>query len=640
MIKFKDLIDAQGHASIPSGTDRIPRYAFNNCKNLVSIDIPSDVKEICTGAFKNCESLLAVIIPEGVTEIQESTFEGCVSLSKVDLPETVTSIGRKAFMKCRALTGIRIPQGVTVIDDFAFGNEHPKPYVSYQGWVESSGRDRPDEYTGLLVIDIPGGVTRIGVSAFAGCKNLAQVTLPDSITEISDDTFYNCGLTSVSIPEGVTRIGARAFRSCRSLADVVIPGSVTTLGEFAFSETNLSRVVIPEGVKTIERMAFDGRLTELKLPSTLEFIDVTNRLDNAAISTDNPKLSLTDSCLVDRQTGTLLRMYPSAARFPDHIKSLGEQPRHSYDPREWYIIGRDHLPDALNVEELKIPEGVEYVGCLPFGKMSRLKHLIFPASLKHLPDGFFEECLPGDFRQKSDVDTLTMSPDLFLSLSFKSWNKIIRIHLIGIESVDDELLAKIKAKCKSDKSLYVFFKGEAVYPSAKHLQKREDELKARAEARQAKAEEQAEAKRLETKKQQMSERIEDVSIKGICDSVLRDSGYVYSYYEWTNQLSIEFACGRRSRTGLTLENAKGIAEMMLDVAKRLSALASKFNDAQFRLRYYVSSECKNPLLIGFKRSSFAVESDVKPPLDVPDELMEELVTTLDAICRQYGDDAI
>ncbi len=67
-------------------------------------------------------------------------------------------------------------------------------------------------------------VTRIGEGAFAACKSLTGVTIPDSVTEIGRNAFYDCtGLCGITIPDSVTRIGEGAFAACRILPTLRSP---------------------------------------------------------------------------------------------------------------------------------------------------------------------------------------------------------------------------------------------------------------------------------------------------------------------------------------------------------------------------------------------------------------------------------
>ncbi len=121
---------------------------------------------------------------------------------------------------------------------------------------------------------IPDGVEEIANAAFAGCKNLRSLTIPESVEAIDEYpiyawgcgikefngkyasadgrclivdgkviTFaYGCDLTDYTIPEGVTAIGAAAFWGSR-LESITIPASVTTVGDMAFGDCdNLSTV--------------------------------------------------------------------------------------------------------------------------------------------------------------------------------------------------------------------------------------------------------------------------------------------------------------------------------------------------------------------------------------------------------------
>ena len=53
-----------------------------------------------------------------------------------------------------------------------------------------------------------------------------SITIPDSITEIYEETFFRCdSLTSVTLPAGITSIGGYAFIACDSLKTVYFKGT-------------------------------------------------------------------------------------------------------------------------------------------------------------------------------------------------------------------------------------------------------------------------------------------------------------------------------------------------------------------------------------------------------------------------------
>lgn len=79
------------------------------------------------------------------------------------------------------------------------------------------------------------GITSIGQYAFGNCKQLTEVNLPDSLTEIENMTFlWDEYIGVLEIPKGVKTIGQYAFQQCDGIREVVFFGDAPQIGEGAF----------------------------------------------------------------------------------------------------------------------------------------------------------------------------------------------------------------------------------------------------------------------------------------------------------------------------------------------------------------------------------------------------------------------
>ncbi|MDR1674634.1 MAG: leucine-rich repeat domain-containing protein [Oscillospiraceae bacterium] len=130
----------------------------------------------------------------------------------------------------------------------------------------------------LETVTIPDTVTNIGNNTFLDCTGLTDITIPDSVTSIGDNAFATCAnLTSVSIPDSVTYLGEGVFTNCIRLNDITLPNSITSIPTAAFYKCEvLTSAPIPDSVKIIDIGAFNScrRLPELEIPDSVETIGV------------------------------------------------------------------------------------------------------------------------------------------------------------------------------------------------------------------------------------------------------------------------------------------------------------------------------------------------------------------------------
>lgn len=184
------------------------------------------------------------------------------------IPANVTEIGANAFAGCTNLTSVNyegdwsnltIQSGNPAVQDAANAplfdfefilNNTAVIVTNYKYNGAAADVTIPSRYQGKPV-------TTIGHAAFFNSA-VTSVTIPDSVTSISDEAFINCPkLTNISIPNSVTYIGFSAFSSCTSLKSITLPSSLSFIsGALFLGCSQLTTIHIPVSVTSIGNNAF------------------------------------------------------------------------------------------------------------------------------------------------------------------------------------------------------------------------------------------------------------------------------------------------------------------------------------------------------------------------------------------------
>ena len=231
-------------------TGTIKKYNGNDAV----VNIPSEINgtpvtTIGNAAFRD-SSVTSVTIPASVTEIGANAFAGCTNLTSVnyiggDWSKLTIQSGNPAVEDAAK------DAANEQLFDFEFILNNTAVIVTnYKYNGAAADVTIPSRYQGKPV-------TMIGHAAFFNSA-VTSVTIPDSVTSISDEAFINCPkLTNISIPNSVTYIGFSAFSSCTSLKSITLPSSLSFIsGALFLGCSQLTTIHIPVSVTSIGNNAF------------------------------------------------------------------------------------------------------------------------------------------------------------------------------------------------------------------------------------------------------------------------------------------------------------------------------------------------------------------------------------------------
>ena len=250
---------AFGYSSLPSITipdsvTRIDGYAFYFCSKLAEVTIGenSALTSIGEYVFKANSKMTSLYIPDGVTNIGANIFLDAVS--EVTLSVAPDSYALSYAERYGIAYEVRNSEGgaeetpeqpgetpETPADnscgaELTWTFENKTLTISGKGEMTSYSPETPAPWAELAAdiehIVIGKDVEKLGAYAFKGLEKLVSVSFEDysRLTVIEEYAFADCKeLTEIILPDKLEKLGEAAFANCVKLAKVVLP---ETLVEF------------------------------------------------------------------------------------------------------------------------------------------------------------------------------------------------------------------------------------------------------------------------------------------------------------------------------------------------------------------------------------------------------------------------
>ncbi|MDL2318272.1 leucine-rich repeat protein [Eubacteriales bacterium OttesenSCG-928-A19] len=355
------------------------------------IVLAEDVERLFSISSDQWPTLERLVIPVSLTELSlyDSSFRSVLREYAVDPahPEYSTIDGVLFSRDGRTLIAYPsargehydIPEGTEQVDFWAFYNSETLRSVTLPQSVTAMTDQMFSRAERLERIDIPASVTSVTRDAFPYSDAFLEVIVaPDNPVYESRDgmlyrkadhalVFYPAGkATDVELPADTLAIDSDAFRYNGAVRRLTIPEGVTAIEEESFRQcTALESIVIPASVRTIGDRA---------MPYNEVFREIV-------VAPENPVYASRDGMLFRTEDSRLL-CYPAARGTSCDI------------PPGTLAIDSEAFFGNSALESVTIPRGVTVIETGTFSyHCSALERVSLPITLERIERDAFSECI-------------------------------------------------------------------------------------------------------------------------------------------------------------------------------------------------------------------------------------------------------
>ncbi len=256
---------------------QIGEDSFNYCYNMEKLTLSSEIRSIGNDSFEYCSSLKEIDFSscKNLTSIGDNTFRSCTSLTNVNLSPctSLKSIGSYSFAYGSILVSVDMSGclSLTSIGNYAFGWCGKLVKVVIPQNVTSVGSDAfYNSYQLAEVYNLSSSLSLKGYVTYYGTIIKTDLSEPSSIIEIdgiyyykeNDSSLIAVGLsdiskTSITLDVRTTKVKNYAFYDKNLISvDLKKCTGLDEIGSYAFGKCNIISIIIPSVVKTIKRQAF------------------------------------------------------------------------------------------------------------------------------------------------------------------------------------------------------------------------------------------------------------------------------------------------------------------------------------------------------------------------------------------------
>ena len=356
---------------------RIPAYLFSPGSyntNLTKAILGNGIKSIGNHAFDECYGLTSITIPDSVINIEDFAFIDCFKLveiyNKSSLTLTIgsTDHGHIAYYAKNIYTEEKGSWFTDTVDGYRFFYDGSKGYLLGYNGTETvlSLPASFKAYNGTEITEY-----EIYQTAFKGCSEFANISIPDSVKSIGDYAFQGCSsLTSITIPSSVSYIGSFTFARCDLL---VIYCEAASMPSEWNSNWNYYSCPVIWDCKNNE-IADDGYIYTSIDGIRYSLKDNTATIIKQVSNTIEDEIIIPASITYNDNIYTVTSIIENAFRNCNLIESVTI-------PNGMISIGENAFYDCTSLTSITIPESVKSISNEVFHNCTSLSSIIYKGTI-------------------------------------------------------------------------------------------------------------------------------------------------------------------------------------------------------------------------------------------------------------------
>lgn len=292
----------------------------------------------------------------------------------------------------------------------------------------------------MQTLTLPSSVTAISNCAFASCAALTKVNFASGLKTISTGAFSDCKkLENVTLPSSVTKINASAFENCDSFTSFTFPESVSVISNYVLNScNNITSITLGKGATAIEQYAFENlaALTKFSVASgNVNFTTSSGVLfskDKSILYRFAQNSSLTTYNVPSGVYEIKPRAFYSAKNLtnitlPSTVNTIG---KYAFYNTGYYRNSKNWTDNLLYISNcliesnctktsLSVAEGTKVIADFAFKNSKNLSSVTLPKSVTCIGFGVFSGC---DGLKSINVDS---SNKYYISKSGILYNKAV-----------------------------------------------------------------------------------------------------------------------------------------------------------------------------------------------------------------------